>query len=104
MHAYPGSDPDFVTDDDYDDAPGTLTVGTPICVRNRFIGNWSSGFLVAEVLDDGYRIRRLSDGLAFPDVFAFDDVRLERRHRPDRGITGSHLDRRAGSHRTVRGW
>jgi len=72
----------------------TLEVGTPICVRNRFIGDWTSGFKVAEVLGDGYRIRRLSDGHVFPDVFAFDDVRLERRQHPLREIAGSHLDRR----------
>jgi hypothetical protein len=74
-----------------------LDAGTTICVRNRFIGNWSSGFLVAEVLDDGYRIQRLSDGLTFPDVFAFEDVRIERRHHVERGISGSYLDRDSNS-------
>ena len=64
------------------------------CVRNRFLGDWTTGFKVAEVLSDGYRIRRLSDGHSFPDVFAFDDVRLERRQHPLREISGSHLDRR----------
>ena len=71
-----------------------LDVGTKVCVRNRFLGDWTTGFKVAEVLRDGYRIRRLSDGHAFPDVFAFDDVRLERRQRPLGEIAGSHLDRR----------
>jgi len=93
VHAYPGNHPAFGTDAEEEDAPGALAVGTAICVRNRFIGNWSSGFQVAEVLEDGYRIRRLSDGLAFPDVFAFEDVRTERRHHRERGITGSFLDR-----------
>jgi hypothetical protein len=71
-----------------------LDVGTKIYVRNRFLGDWITGFKVAEVLGDGYRIRRLSDDHVFPDVFSFDDVRLERRQHPLRGITGSHLDRR----------
>lgn len=71
-----------------------LDVGTEVCVRNRFLGDWTSGFTVAEVLSDGYRIGRLSDGHTFPDVFPFDEVRLERRQEPLRGITGSHLDRR----------
>jgi len=60
-------------------------VGTKVYVSDRFLGNWTSGFAVAEVLDDGYRLRRLTDGRVFPDVFPFDDVRLERRdpeHRP----------------------
>lgn len=72
----------------------TLDVGTKVYVRNRFLGDWTTGFEVAEVLGHGYRIRRLSDGHAFPDVFAFDDVRLERRKQLLRGITWSYLDRR----------
>ena len=48
----------------------TLDVGTKVCVRNRFLGDWTTGFRVAEVFRDGYRIRRLSDGHVFPDVFA----------------------------------
>lgn len=70
-----------------------LETGAKVCVRNRFLGNWSSGFEVVEVLGDGYRIRRVSDGLEFPDVFASEDVRLERRQQPERGIAGSYLDR-----------
>lgn len=77
-----------------DDPGSTLDVGTKVYVRDRFLGDWSSGFEVAEMLSDGYRIRRLSDGQVFPDVFAFDDVRLERRQQPLRGIAGSHHDRR----------
>ena len=60
-------------------------VGTRIYVRTRYLGEWSGGFVVAEVLDDGYRIRRTSDGHDFSDVFPFDDVRLERRQDPLRG-------------------
>ncbi|HEY7947725.1 MAG TPA: hypothetical protein VID75_08615 [Acidimicrobiales bacterium] len=70
-----------------------LGVGSKICVRNRFLGDWSMGFEVADVLGDGYRIRRVSDGLSFPDVFPFDEVRLERRLDPERGVAGSCLDR-----------
>ena len=71
----------------------TMETGAKICVRNQFLGDWSSGFAVAEVVHHGYRIQRLSDGLVFPDVFAVDDVRPERRQEPERGIGGSHLDR-----------
>jgi len=75
-------------------SPPTLDVGTKVCVRNRFLGDWTSGFEVAEVHHSGYRIRRLLDGHAFPDVFPFEDVRLERRQHPLRGIGESWLDRR----------
>jgi len=76
------------------DVVPTLAVDTKVCVRNRFLGDWTTGFKVAEVLRDGYRIRRQSDGHDFPDVFAFEDVRLERRQHPLREIGGSNLDRR----------
>jgi hypothetical protein len=62
----------------------TLEVGAQVCVRNRFLGNLSSGFEVTEVLPDGYRIRRVADGMTFPDVFPIDDVLPERRHSADR--------------------
>jgi hypothetical protein len=71
-----------------------LETGTKVYVRNRFLGEWSGGFEVAEILNDGYRLRRLSDGYLFPDVFAFEDVGRERRKDPLRGIAGLYLDRR----------
>lgn len=71
-----------------------LNVGTDVCVRNRFLGDWTTGFKVAEVLPDGYRLRRTSDDHDFPDVFAFEEVRLERRTHPLREMGGSYLDRR----------
>ena len=80
---------------DHDGNPvATLDVGTKVYVRNRFLGDWITGFKVAEVLGEGYRLRRLSDDHVFPDIFSFDDVRMERRQQPLRGITGSYLDRR----------
>ena len=71
-----------------------VVVSSEVYVRSHYLGTWSGGFEVAEVLDDGYRIRRTSDGHVFPEVFPFDDVRLERRQDPLRGTEGSHLDRR----------
>jgi len=68
----------------------TLDVGIDIIVRNRFLGDWTGGFRVAEVKENGYRLQRTSDGLVFPDVFPFEEVRLERRQ----GMRESHLDRR----------
>ena len=61
-----------------------LSSGTPVDVRSRFVGDWSRGFEVAErVADQGYRVRRLSDGTILPDVFDEQDVRPQRRrHDP----------------------
>ena len=70
-----------------------LDVGTTVYVRDRFLGNWCSGFEVAEVLPDGYRLLRLTDRRIFPDVFSFDDVRLERRANPRRESKDLLLDR-----------
>jgi len=82
------------TSTDSDEVVPTLDVGTRVYVRNRFLGDWSGGFEVVEVLDNGYRIRRLSDGQAFLDMFPFADVRLERRQNPFRQIAGAVFHRR----------
>jgi hypothetical protein len=55
-----------------------LTVGTKVDVRNRYQGTWVRGFEVAEVTEDGYHIRRLSDGSTLGELFVRDDVRRER--------------------------
>jgi len=52
----------------------THDVGAKVWVRDRFLGQWNRGFEVAEVLRDGYLVRRLSDGHVLPDVFPFEDV------------------------------
>jgi len=57
------------------------------------MGQWSGGFEVAGVSADGYRLRRVSDGYPFPDLFPIEDVRPERRQHPLRGIDESYLDR-----------
>lgn len=58
-----------------------LAPGTRVEVRNRFDDAWSGGFEVLAPDDDGYRIRRLSDGSELPITIAADDVRPERRRR-----------------------
>jgi hypothetical protein len=41
---------------------------------------WARGFEVAEAIeDDGYRVRRLSDGSVLPTDIAADDVRAEKK-------------------------
>ncbi len=74
--------------------PQTLDVGARVIVPIHYLDTWSSGFAIAGVVDDGSFLGRLSDRSILPDAFAFDDVRLERRRDPFRGIRGSYLDRR----------
>ncbi len=71
-----------------------LPVGTPVCVRDTLHGRWNGGFEVAETLPFGYRLHRVSDGRVFEQVFAFDEVVVERRRDPLRGLGHSYLDRR----------
>lgn len=62
------------------DMPETqLSEGTPVDVRNRFVGSWSHGFEIVERVQGGYRVRRLSDDSVLPDVFPSEDIRSERR-------------------------
>ena len=53
--------------------------GTKVEVRSRFERSWARGFEIAEVVETGYRIRRLSDGSILPLDFSADDVRAERK-------------------------
>lgn len=53
--------------------------GDRVEVRSTFDGTWLRGFAVAEVLDDGYRLRRLSDDAVLPTTFPADAVRRERK-------------------------
>ena len=56
-----------------------LEPGTRVEVRDRFTGSWASGFVVEEVSDPGYRLRRQSDKRVLPTRFPPDQVRRERR-------------------------
>jgi hypothetical protein len=53
----------------------TIPVGTPVEVRNRFCSAWSRGFDVASAAEDGYELRRQSDGYVLPGRFAAPEVR-----------------------------
>jgi hypothetical protein len=56
-----------------------LSTGTPVDVRSRYMGTWSRGFEVAELVgDSACRVRRVSDGRVLPSDFSFDDVRVQR--------------------------
>ena len=57
-----------------------LEPGTRVEVRSEFDRSWASGFEVAEVTADGYRVRRRSDGHVLPVAIAADGVRKERKN------------------------
>jgi hypothetical protein len=59
-----------------------LVAGTPVDVRSRYVGSWSRGFEVAEIVGESYRVRRLSDGRVLPAEFSSDDVRVRRPKNP----------------------
>lgn len=60
--------------------PSSISAGTRVDVRSRFVGSWSRGFEVAELVHDrGYKVRRLSDGTVLPDLFDEEELRPERR-------------------------
>ena len=54
-------------------------VGTKVEVRRRFDQQWAKGFEVAAHADDGYRLRRLSDGEMLPVAFDEQTLRKERK-------------------------
>ena len=73
-------------DDDGGQAPDAgarspLAPGTKVDVRKRFQGTWVRGFEIAEVIGEGYRIRRMSDGSTLSELFSRDDVRRERKRQ-----------------------
>lgn len=55
----------------------TIDVGAPVVVRTHYLGSWVGGFEVAALFEDGYRIRRLSDGSVLSGAVGFEDVRLD---------------------------
>ena len=54
-------------------------VGTRVEVRRRFDQHWAKGFEVAAHDDDGYRLKRLSDGEVLPVPFEESALRKERK-------------------------
>ncbi len=53
---------------------GPLRIGTRVAVQTR-LGRWSSGFEIAEITPDGYRLRRISDGAVLPFDFDAEELR-----------------------------
>lgn len=56
-----------------------LEPGTKVEVRDGFEGHWHTGYVVASVEADGYRVRRDSDGSVLPAPLPRSSLRRERR-------------------------
>ncbi len=50
-------------------------LGEPVEVHTKFNDKWVAGFEVAEIVADGYRVRRISDGSLLPNVTGSNDLR-----------------------------
>ena len=56
-----------------------MQVGETVEVHVKFTGTWSSGFEVVAVLEDGYQVRRRSDGALLPAPTGPADIRPDLR-------------------------
>lgn len=65
------------------DAVDVIPPGTRVEVRTGFDASWARGFEVIEHRAEGYRLRRLSDGVELPVTMAADAVRVERKRTND---------------------
>lgn len=52
-----------------------MRVGEKVEVHTRFTDSWAPGFVIDDVVGEGYRLRRLSDGAVLPGVTGESDVR-----------------------------
>jgi hypothetical protein len=52
-----------------------LPRGIPVEVANRFTGAWTPGFSVEAATENGYVVRRVSDGAVLPSTFDREAVR-----------------------------
>ena len=53
----------------------SLQPGTDVEVRSSFDRNWKRGFTVEDASEQGYHLRRRSDGSVLPATFPADIVR-----------------------------
>lgn len=52
-----------------------MQVGEKVEVHSRFTDSWAQGFVIEDVVGEGYRLRRLSDGSVLPGVTGEGDLR-----------------------------
>ena len=60
-----------------------LEAGDRVEVRRRFDAQWARGFEIVERTEQGYRVRRQSDGEVLPVVFSEEEVRPAHRRSND---------------------
>lgn len=53
----------------------SLAPGTEVEVRSTFDRSWKRGFVIEAASDQGYRLRRRSDGSVLPTPFAAETIR-----------------------------
>lgn len=54
--------------------------GTEVEVQNALDRSWSTGFVVSQITDSGYILRRASDDTELPRPMPFETVRHKRRN------------------------
>ena len=59
-----------------------MHVGDSVEVHTKFNDSWTTGFVIAQVTDDGYRLARASDGTMLPGFTGETDVRIARTRTP----------------------
>jgi len=52
-----------------------MNIGQKVEVHTSFDDTWAPGFEIAEVTDQGYRVRRASDGALLPNITGESDLR-----------------------------
>lgn len=62
------------------DQASRLDPGTKVEVRNPLDRSWSAGFVVEQMTERGYLLRRRSDGSVLPRALPVEAVRRERRN------------------------
>jgi hypothetical protein len=55
-----------------------LLTGTEVEVLTRYEHRWSAGFEIAAIDDDGFLVRRHSDGAVLPAAFSANELRPRR--------------------------
>jgi hypothetical protein len=53
----------------------TMTPGAQVEVFSSFTASWVRGFEIAGTFNDGYQVRRLSDGSVLPKTFVIRELR-----------------------------
>ena len=52
-----------------------MQIGDRVEVHTKFNDSWTAGFEIAEIIPEGYRVRRVSDGTWLPDSTSAADLR-----------------------------